>query len=62
MEHLVSPGDSCFTPSEAKKLVDRINRFGGAKVDEIRGVWIHYTHWRDSTSAKARKHAPAPFL
>ena len=58
MEHLVSPGDACFTPSEAKKLIARINRIGGVKVDEIRGVWLHYTHWNDSTSAKVR----APFL
>jgi len=42
-EYLISPGESCFTPSEAKKLKNRINDLG-YKVNDVRGLWIHYTH------------------
>ena len=42
-EYLISPGESCFTPSEAKKLTNRINALG-YKVNDVRGLWIHYTH------------------
>ena len=45
MEYVVTPGDSCFTRSEAKKLAGRINKLGlGVKVDKIHGVWVHYTY------------------
>jgi phosphoribosylformylglycinamidine synthase len=47
MEYLTSPGDACFTPSEAKKLTERINKLG-VRVSEIRGVFLHYTHLRQS--------------
>jgi len=47
MEYLTSPGDACFTPSEAKKLTERINKLG-VRVNEIRGVFLHYTHLRQS--------------
>lgn len=43
MEYLVSPGEPCFTAPEARKLAGRINRLG-YRVNDIRGVWIHYTH------------------
>jgi phosphoribosylformylglycinamidine synthase len=43
MNYLTLPGDACFTPSEALKLTERINRFGFT-AHEIRGVWIHYAH------------------
>jgi phosphoribosylformylglycinamidine synthase len=43
-QYLVSPGEQCFTPSEAEKLRDRINKLGGAKVHEVRGINFYYTH------------------
>lgn len=46
MEYITSPGDLCFTPAEAQKLVDKINA-GSTKapqVVEISGVWVHYAH------------------
>ncbi|TAQ86439.1 hypothetical protein B7494_g5245 [Chlorociboria aeruginascens] len=48
MEHLISPGDTCFTLSESKKLTALINKLGSVKVNEIRGVWMHYTHLQSS--------------
>lgn len=54
MGHLVSPGYPCYTVSEAQKLTERINKVEGVKVNEIRGVWIHYTHLKDPSSAKVR--------
>ena len=47
MDNIILPGDACFTPSEAQKLTDRINKLGVA-VNEIRGVWIHYVHLKPS--------------
>jgi hypothetical protein len=47
MEHLTLPGDACFTSSEGKKLTESINKLG-VKVESIRGVWMHYTHLRQS--------------
>lgn len=47
MEYLISPGNACFTPSEAAKLVERIVGLG-VRVNDIRGVWMHYTHLRES--------------
>jgi phosphoribosylformylglycinamidine synthase len=47
MKYLVSPGEPCFTPPEARKLTGRINKLG-YKINEIRGVWIHYTHLKSS--------------
>lgn len=54
MEYLTSPGDDAFSPSEAKKLVDRINKLGGAQVKEIRGFWMHYTHLKDVEKGTAQ--------
>lgn len=58
MEHLTIPGEECFTVSEAKKLTERINKLGNVKVNEIRGVWMHYTHLRhlDSEGVKVSRH------
>lgn len=50
MEHITLTGDSCFTASEAEKLKHRINKLGGAKVREIQGVWIHYTHLKHAAT------------
>lgn len=50
MDHLITPGDSCFTPSEAKKLSENINKLG-VKVADIRGVYLHYTHLRSADRA-----------
>ncbi|KAH6666959.1 hypothetical protein B0J14DRAFT_193157 [Halenospora varia] len=48
MEYLTSPGEACYTPSDSKKITERINKFGNVKVKEVRGVWMHYTHLRQS--------------
>lgn len=45
MDHTTWTGEACFTSSESTKLVERINRLG-FKVEEIRGVWTHHTHWK----------------
>ena len=42
--YMVSPGDPCFSRSEAKKLAGQIGKLGYNV--EVRGVWIHYTHLR----------------
>lgn len=47
MDTITLPGDACFTPSEAQKLTDRINKLGFA-VNGVRGVWMHYTHLKPS--------------
>jgi phosphoribosylformylglycinamidine synthase len=47
MDHITLPGDECFTKSEAKKLTERVKKLGFA-VNEIRGVWMHYTHLQPS--------------
>jgi hypothetical protein len=47
MNNITLPGDACFTPSEARKLTDRINKLGVA-ANEIQGVWIHYVHLKPS--------------
>jgi hypothetical protein len=56
MEHLTSPGDVCFTQSEAQKLTARINKLGVVEVSDIQGVWIHYTNLRhlDRDAIKVR--------
>ncbi|CAG8956024.1 hypothetical protein HYFRA_00008880 [Hymenoscyphus fraxineus] len=46
MAHLVLPGDSCFTPSEATKLIALINKLGKTKVTHLQGVWVHYAHFQ----------------
>ena len=60
MEYLLTPGESCYSPSEAQKLVDQINAIfqsakdassGVVEVTEIRGVWLHYTHLKASDRA-----------
>jgi phosphoribosylformylglycinamidine synthase len=50
MEYITSPGESCFTPAQEKKLAQRINAqtTTTSKVATIHGVWLHYTHLRDS--------------
>jgi phosphoribosylformylglycinamidine synthase len=46
---LTLPGDQCFTPAEALKHKDRINRLGlNLHVTDISGVSIHYTHLKQS--------------
>ncbi|KAI1647221.1 phosphoribosylformylglycinamidin [Daldinia loculata] len=44
MEYIVLTGESCFTPSEANKLKDRINQTTPIKVTNILGSWIYYAH------------------
>lgn len=43
---MVSPGDPCFTTSEARKIEGQFDKLG-LNV-EIKGVWIHYTHIKQS--------------
>jgi len=59
MTNIALPGDSCFSPSEAQKLTDQINKLGYA-VNEIRGVWIHYT--RLKPSEQRNDNVSRPFL
>ena len=54
MEYLISPGEAAFTRSEAKKIIARINKLGMVKVNEIRGVWMHYTHLKASDQGTAQ--------
>ncbi|ROV93341.1 hypothetical protein VSDG_06887 [Cytospora chrysosperma] len=42
MPHEVLVGNSCYTVSEAQKLLDRINKQSDAKVQSIRGNWLYY--------------------
>ncbi|KAL7625397.1 phosphoribosylformylglycinamidine synthase [Parahypoxylon ruwenzoriense] len=51
MEYLVLTGESCFTPSEAKKLIDRINQTESTKVANILGSWIYYAHIKGDKGA-----------
>ncbi|KAI0840262.1 phosphoribosylformylglycinamidin [Hypoxylon sp. FL0890] len=44
MDYIVLTGESCFTPSEAEKLKDRINQTASTKVTNILGSWIYYAH------------------
>ena len=54
MEFTTLVGDACYTPSESRKLVERINRLG-FKVEEIRGVWMHHTHWKEKDGKAEEK-------
>lgn len=58
----MTPGDSCFTRSEANKITNRINKLGlGVNVNNIQGVWVHYTHSdpaKSSTENKVRQLLP----
>ncbi|KAI4868305.1 phosphoribosylformylglycinamidin [Hypoxylon rubiginosum] len=51
MDYLVLTGESCFTPSEAKKLKDRINLAASTKVTNILGSWIYYAHIKGDKKA-----------
>lgn len=51
MDYLVITGESCFTPSEAKKLIDRINQTASTKVTNILGSWIYYAHIKGDKKA-----------
>lgn len=45
MPHEVLVGGSCYTSSEAQKLLDRINKQqGSVQVQSIRGSWIYYVN------------------
>lgn len=37
-------GESCFTASEAAKLIGLINKKSPAKVSQLRGQWLYYVH------------------
>ena len=54
-QFLVSPGEQCFTYSEAQKLKERINKLGGVKVHEVRGIEFYYTHLSESSDQAAVK-------
>lgn len=42
MPYKVLTGNSCYTSSEADKLLDRINKQTDAKLQSIRGSWLYY--------------------
>lgn len=42
MTHEVLVGGSCYTASEAQKLLQRINKQSNVKVQSIRGNWLYY--------------------
>lgn len=42
MSHEVLVGGLCYTPSEANKLLDRINKQSNVKVQSIQGSWLYY--------------------
>ncbi|KAH9901992.1 phosphoribosylformylglycinamidin [Xylariomycetidae sp. FL2044] len=44
MEYLTFTGESSFTPSEAKKLKDRINQTSPVRISNLLGSWIYYAH------------------
>lgn len=44
MPYEVLIGGSCYTASEEKKLLNRINAKSYARVRQIRGQWIYYAH------------------
>ncbi|OAA61125.1 phosphoribosylformylglycinamidine synthase [Niveomyces insectorum RCEF 264] len=43
-------GESCYTPSEAQKLTDRINAFGPLKIASIRGHWAFHVSLKPSVA------------
>lgn len=42
MPHQTLIGGSCYTASEAQKLLDRINKQGNVQVESIHGSWLYY--------------------
>ncbi|KAG9242289.1 CobB/CobQ-like glutamine amidotransferase domain-containing protein [Calycina marina] len=58
-QFLVSPGEQCFTASEAEKLKTRLNKLGGGgggpKVIEVQGIYFYYTHLLSSQDQEATK-------
>lgn len=42
MPYQVLTGNSCYTSSEADKLLDRINKQTDAKLQSIQGNWLYY--------------------
>lgn len=42
MPHQTLVGGSCYTVSEAQKLLDRINKQSDVKVTSIQGNWLYY--------------------
>ncbi|KAI1377426.1 phosphoribosylformylglycinamidin [Hypoxylon crocopeplum] len=51
MEYIVLTGESCFTPSEANKLKDRVNQTASTKISNILGSWIYYAHIKGDKKA-----------
>lgn len=49
MDHVILPGESCFTASEARKLATR------ADVIRIEGIWIYYCQIQDKHSEAREK-------
>lgn len=48
MEYLVLPGEAAYTAPEARKVKDRINKLGGAFVEDVSAIWLHYAHLRQT--------------
>jgi phosphoribosylformylglycinamidine synthase len=44
MEYLIFPGEEAYTPSAGRKIQDKINKSGTAKVEGVTAVWVHYAY------------------
>jgi len=51
MPHEILIGNSCYTPSKAQELIDRINKKSNAKVKQIRGQWLYYIDLKTSNKS-----------
>lgn len=56
MEHLVLPGEAAYTAPEARKVKDRINKLGGAYVEDVSAVWLYYADLRQSDKVGVNNH------
>ena len=48
MPHEILIGNSCYTPSKAQELIDRVNKKSQAKVKQIHGQWLYYIDLKTS--------------
>jgi phosphoribosylformylglycinamidine synthase len=54
MEYLTLLGESAYTPSQARKIQNLINKSGAVKVDEVSAVYVHYAHLKDASLDTAK--------
>jgi phosphoribosylformylglycinamidine synthase len=46
MDFITLGGESCFSPPEAAKLADQINKSSSVTVNSVTGTWVYYAHVR----------------